>query len=394
MRRIPELDGLRCFAVAAVISVHFRPPTLSFVNNLLAMGWVGVDIFFAISGFLITSILLGMRGTNQPYRTFYARRSLRIFPPYYLVLSLICIVALSQHLFIPKSLGIGGFVFESSLVLQPILDAFRNLFVGHTLNRNTSGIDLHQLHQITEGLFVFWSLSVEEIFYLVWAPVVLRVKRNHIAIYAALPLVLCPGLRLIAHTPAFAEYTSFFFRIDSLCAGACMALLLAGAKNGSCSMKTLSRVLTIVFLLTCLLLYVMLWHTGVMHGIEPRSTLLFASLGYTLLAIASSAAVGLCALHSGGTQRVLRILRFRVVLFIGTISYMIYLIHIPVYVAVHGLLGALRSPTISWVVVPVSLGLTIALAAISWQYFERPILAWKDRKFHPSGRAETARLVC
>jgi len=83
MSRIPELDGLRAWAILAVFCVHFRPPGYR-ISDVLALGWSGVDLFFAISGFLITGILLSLRNHDRPYRTFYGRRALRIFPPYYL----------------------------------------------------------------------------------------------------------------------------------------------------------------------------------------------------------------------------------------------------------------------------------------------------------------------
>jgi peptidoglycan/LPS O-acetylase OafA/YrhL len=382
MKRIPELDGLRCLAVVAVIAVHYRSPKVTTVNHFLAMGWVGVDVFFAISGFLITTILLGMRGAPHPFRTFYARRTARIFPPYYVILSLICAVALWQHLFIPRLLGIGGFVFAPSLATQPIHDAFRHVFITHALDHSTSSIDVHQLHEITEGLFVIWSLSVEEIFYLVWAPVVLRAGRRVVAACAGIPIVLCPFLRLFAHTAGFPEYTSFFFRVDSLCAGACLALLLAVMRHDPRNSSYLDRALKVILLLSGTLLAAIAWHTNAMHGVEIRSTLLFAFIGYTALAFSSSAIVGLCAIHSGSSGIFFHALRLSPVVYIGTVSYVIYLIHIPVYIATRAVL--LRTGLLgisAWAVSLLALGLTITLASASWRYFEGPILAWKDRRF-------------
>jgi peptidoglycan/LPS O-acetylase OafA/YrhL len=80
VQRIKELDGLRTFAIFGVFLTHFRPVNQSGFD-LLNIGWMGVDLFFGISGFLITSILIGLRGHEAPYKTFYWRRSLRIFPP-------------------------------------------------------------------------------------------------------------------------------------------------------------------------------------------------------------------------------------------------------------------------------------------------------------------------
>src|ERR1700710_1023238 len=85
MKRVRELDGLRVFAIVAVIAVHYQPPFRPDLD-FLSLGWAGVDLFFVVSGFLITTILFSLRGTQHPYRVFYWRRMLRIFPPYYLVL--------------------------------------------------------------------------------------------------------------------------------------------------------------------------------------------------------------------------------------------------------------------------------------------------------------------
>ena len=382
MKRISELDGLRCLAVLAVIAVHYRPPEVTILNHILAMGWAGVDVFFAISGFLITTILLGMRGASHPFRTFYARRTARIFPPYYVVLSVICAVAILEHLFIPRLLGIGGFVFASSLSFQPIGEALRHIFITHTLDHSISNIDAHQLHEITEGLFVIWSLSVEEIFYLVWAPVVLRAGRRVVTACAVIPIFLCPVLRLFAHAPGFPEYTSFFFRVDSLCAGACIALLLVFVRRDPHKQRYLDRALKIALFLSAVSLVGMGWYTNAMHGVEIRSTLLFTLVGYTALAFFSSAIVGLCAIHTGSRRLFFRTLRLPPVVYIGTISYVIYLVHIPVYVATRAALIWVGLSRVSALAISLlALGLTITLASASWRYFEGPILAWKDRRF-------------
>ncbi|HEX5284027.1 MAG TPA: acyltransferase family protein, partial [Bryocella sp.] len=81
MSRILELDGLRAIAILLVLGCHY-PGFANRAKRLPEFGWVGVDIFFALSGYLITTILLGLRGRSAPYRTFYSRRAIRILPPY------------------------------------------------------------------------------------------------------------------------------------------------------------------------------------------------------------------------------------------------------------------------------------------------------------------------
>ena len=88
--RIVELDGLRAIAVALVIGCHY-PVVASSFWGLPELGWLGVEIFFVLSGYLITTILLRLRGREDAYEVFYARRARRIVPPYFLVLS-ICVM--------------------------------------------------------------------------------------------------------------------------------------------------------------------------------------------------------------------------------------------------------------------------------------------------------------
>lgn len=94
---LPELDGLRAFAILLVIAYHVwdyrgANPVGRAMNVLVREGWVGVDVFFALSGFLITRILRASRASPRYFRSFYIRRSLRIFPLYYAVLALLTVV--------------------------------------------------------------------------------------------------------------------------------------------------------------------------------------------------------------------------------------------------------------------------------------------------------------
>ncbi len=103
--RVPVLDGLRGFAALYVIACHYLPhsllPNARVLQKLwgvVDMGWCGVDLFFVLSGFLITGILIRAHGSDNYFSSFYARRMLRIFPLYYAL----CIVALIIVPMIPK----------------------------------------------------------------------------------------------------------------------------------------------------------------------------------------------------------------------------------------------------------------------------------------------------
>src|SRR5487761_2646269 len=96
--RIRELDGLRGIAVLAVVGEHY----FNWVPfTLFRYGWLGVDLFFILSGFLITSILLELRSSEHYFSVFYARRALRIFPPYYIALGIYLIASIAMGLNIP-----------------------------------------------------------------------------------------------------------------------------------------------------------------------------------------------------------------------------------------------------------------------------------------------------
>src|ERR1035438_8597101 len=96
MQRIKELDGLRAIAILLVLGCHYQgfAPLL---YGLPEFGWFGVDIFFVLSGYLITTILLGLRDQPKPYQTFYSRRAIRIFPPYFAALVPVFALGLIFH---------------------------------------------------------------------------------------------------------------------------------------------------------------------------------------------------------------------------------------------------------------------------------------------------------
>ena len=94
--RIPELDSIRAIAILLVIGCHYAG-FCSLLGGLPSYGWIGVDIFFVLSGFLITSILIELRCTRSPIKVFYVRRVLRIFPVYYAMILIVSTASLVRH---------------------------------------------------------------------------------------------------------------------------------------------------------------------------------------------------------------------------------------------------------------------------------------------------------
>jgi peptidoglycan/LPS O-acetylase OafA/YrhL len=214
---MPALDGLRGFAIALVTAFHFlRGPGGKAVDAISAVadaGWIGVDLFFVISGFLITGILLDARGDPRYYRNFYARRILRILPLYYGYLVLLLTVAGTTF---GRAVGADYFA------------AHQPWFWTHTTNwlllatPGPGGAG-------AAGFGALWSLALEEQFYLAWPFIVAVTPRRAL-------LRICIGvaagslaLRLVlaaAGTPAYTLYVSSFTHLDPLAVGAALAILL------------------------------------------------------------------------------------------------------------------------------------------------------------------------
>ena len=200
---LPSIDGLRGIAVLLVMQYHFwalpfslykRKPTL-LVDDGVALvfgaGWIGVDLFFVLSGFLITGILLDVKGHGGYFRNFYARRTLRIMPVYFLFLAFVIFVIPLVPLFD------GGFAVTSET------ENLRNeQFWFWTYLANIAA-SLQSIH-IQPG-FVnlhFWTLAVEEQFYLIWPLVVLVLNRQRLAITCVAMIVALVRRSMTCNTPA------------------------------------------------------------------------------------------------------------------------------------------------------------------------------------------------
>jgi peptidoglycan/LPS O-acetylase OafA/YrhL len=152
MRHVPELDGVRGLAILMVLFFHFRvghglPPATVRVDRLFAAvcsaGWIGVDLFFVPSGFLITGILYGAKGNSHYFRNFYARRCHRIFPLYYIALVVLLGI-------IPRLADLGRGLVPSRTSAVACATYLSNVWIAHH-GWPTSGLVGH-----------FWSLAVED----------------------------------------------------------------------------------------------------------------------------------------------------------------------------------------------------------------------------------------
>lgn len=389
MGRIKELDGLRAIAILGVLAAHFVPPTIR-LRDLLGLGWCGVDLFFAISGFLITGILIGLRRKEAAFRTFYWRRTLRIFPPYYFALVLMLLLALVHREHVNYREIVRHALLLSSAKPGLIKLAFsRLLFQMPQAAPAEFKQAQYSLLRFTDCFEIYWSLSVEELFYLLWAPIVLKGSRRIVMICSVAPLLVCPILRGLAHTtPHIVESFGIVFRFDSLAAGACVALVLWGVNHGYFTRKFLDRGLIAIIIVSSLALFLLVTFCGAWRGVDVRTTLAFSIFGFSLLAICSAALVGAFVRWSGELGLLSHILRSKSAVYVGTVSYTIYLIHLPTYVVVQLVMvrvfGADIFPSNRGLTILAGLlaaGCAILLAGLSWKFIESPTMRLKDRLF-------------
>ena len=318
----------------------------------MRIGWSGVDLFFVLSGFLITGILLDTRESPNYFRSFYARRALRIFPLYYLVLSAILIAA---HFFpyINKLIPIPHdrpFYFFYLNNWWPLLrDTWHGNIIGH-----------------------FWSLAVEEQFYLLWSVCVFAVRPKHILRLvvggiAGAFLIRCGLYTHSGVTRDLIENT--FSRMDALLAGAFVAILVRDP-------GLLARVKTYVYRLGILSGCVVLALIYV-YGNEG----LMDTFGYSCLAFAYAAWVLFSFARSGDGSALQKILCSKKLTTIGKYSYGMYVYHVPILTAT-SLIGSrllyFRESTALLVLfILVVIALTFITAKLSFDLYESRFLRLK-----------------
>jgi peptidoglycan/LPS O-acetylase OafA/YrhL len=391
MRRIKELDGLRAIAILGVLASHFVHEDTYF-GHFLRLGWTGVDLFFAISGFLITGILIDLRGREASFRTFYWRRILRIFPPYYIALTLTLVLAVLHAEPINHRAVLRNVLFLSSAKPALVKATVVRMFTGSPVIAPATPVPTipsqPSLPSFQESFGVYWSLSVEELFYLIWAPILLKGSRRLIILCLTAPLLLCPLLRGLAHTsPHIEESLGFVFRFDSLAAGGCVALIFYGLKSGRFAPKVVDRALVTTLVLSFLGLVVLAQRCGALYG-DVHTTWLFSVLGLSVLAATCASIVAACVRWSGKLGLGSALLTSRPVTYLGKVSYTVYLLHVPVYILI-GLMSIRflgRSPVTGGRALSLLCSLlatagVIAVAGLSWKYIESPILRLKDALF-------------
>jgi peptidoglycan/LPS O-acetylase OafA/YrhL len=359
---LPALDGLRGLAIIVVVlhnstGLEMRDSwTEKLWTFFVDAGWIGVQLFFVLSGFLITGILLDSKGKPRALRTFYLRRSFRIFPLYYVFL-------IGRFLILP--------LFMPSMAVPFVEEIPFWLYVS-----NWSEI-IRAVPLTAMGHF--WSLAVEEQFYLLWPALAMKLRVRTFA-WVCVGMVVAAlasrvGMRL-AGVPDKWMYAATFARMDGLAMGALVALALRYDEG--------RRILARVKVPLAIGAFVGL--AGVMayaHGLN-RFEWVVQSVGYTLLAVIFALIVAEVAVPKPrGWKWLVANPLLRVV---GKYSYAIYVFHVPVkfilveYATAHFARFADIHPLMDDVLFTASVGLiSFALAVISFVLIERPFLRLKDR---------------
>ena len=357
-QRIPELDGLRGIAIALVLMRHYiHHPGLLLLGP--QWGWMGVNLFFVLSGFLITSILL--RLTNQPggLKAFYARRSLRVFPLYFLALLVYFVASASVGTPQPA---------KTVLLYVTFLQAFLPPLVTHLRIIPHPG-------WVIMGFAVLWSLSVEEYFYILWAPLVTftRARRTPLLVILALILFLTPWIRFFYPDPRGGQEL-FIAQMDSLAVGCLVGILWQD--HGHRWRVSLQRHAGWLYGCVAALLAFAIW-IDFATGITKLSILnqrIFNATDYTVLWMAWSLWLVVILAVTGTSGTMPRLLRSPLLRWLGRISYCLYVVHYPIYMA-------LRNYMPHSIALIAALAASLGVSTLSWRYFEGPIARWKQHVF-------------
>lgn len=221
-QKIPALDGIRGWAVLIVFfyhygggaQSHFLP--LHILGLIDKLGWSGVSLFFVLSGFLITGILWDAIGQKHWWRNFYIRRALRIFPLYYFSIFLVVLAA---------------------AITGNFRQVLSNIWVWMLYLQNVVPLIKHQAIPLNSPVLIghFWTLAVEEQFYLVWPFVLLAAKKRETAknlCIAAILLSLAYRLCVVFYSHQPSGFCSLVFgRAGEFCSGGWLALAMRGPER-------------------------------------------------------------------------------------------------------------------------------------------------------------------
>jgi peptidoglycan/LPS O-acetylase OafA/YrhL len=380
-RNVRAFDGIRGVAIILVMFHHFEILIPACNVRVLCMklmfsnGWAGVDLFFALSGFLITGILLNTRNANNYFSAFYARRILRIFPLYYSVLVVILAVAAVRN---PRP-HIVPLVADQKLYFLYLTN-----WLGLWKGRWGPNILGH-----------FWSLAVEEQFYLIWPFCVWLLSWRTLARVAvgASVIALLARISWVAHSgPSQAIVMATVTRMDALLCGTLGAILFQQAQALSFLRQWLPRIAAVTLLGFVVSLVWLRFTRGAFSV-----SVFVETYGFTLLAVGFATLILHTAATDGSVTLLQRALCNNGLTSFGKYSYGIYVYHVPVLVLCDFFIYK-RLP-VAWTLnfwfsvlyFAFLIAVSFFIAKLSYEHFECRFLALK-RYFEPStsGRSSLA----
>ena len=339
-KHIIELDAVRAIAALSVMLLHFIPSLIS-ENNIViylkkyhSIFQFGVPIFFVLSGFLISRILFKSKNEDGFFKNFYIKRSLRIFPLYYLVCVLIFFVV--------------PYFFSNATPLSinefwPNLIYIQNFFIS--------------FHIPYQGPNHFWSLAVEEHFYLIWPLIIYYLDFKKIKYLIFVFLIFQPLLRIILINQKVDVYYLTFTRLDELLYGCLLAIYELENKKISKKELSLVLVLSLVFLALFLIF-------------SGSSNIIIQGFKYSFFGYLFFVLVGFVALNKSDK---LYFLKSKILAYTGKISYGLYMFH-PFVFYYYFLYNSTKYSIVSFIA---CFGITYLISSLSYYLFEKPILNLK-----------------
>jgi peptidoglycan/LPS O-acetylase OafA/YrhL len=372
--RIVELDGLRGVAVLLVLIhhlvVHSAITRNSFVDlytfKLAESAWIGVDLFFVLSGFLITGILYDSKNVNGYFRNFYSRRALRIFPLYF------------------------GFLAFSLAVVPSLMPEDAHLWYWTYLSNIY--IVIQNGWPDPPHLSHFWSLAIEEQFYLLWPLAVLALDRRQLIRLSIACMTVAFVLRIIMllGMSPLDGYMLLPTRMDALTAGAIVALLIR-CDEGRNFIRTWAAP---VLYASGIVIIALFLHKRGFRVFDP----LVQTFGYTFLAVAAASLIGI--LVTANDKRWLRRgLSMPWLTQLGKYSYGIYVLHHPIIFVLRDagfdarLFPQIFGSSLPGVLIFAAVAgcITLISAMLSYHYWELPFLKMKE--LFPYSRTAESRAV-
>jgi len=361
---MPELDSLRGIAILLVLFFHgfgfkMGQGHLTGLARLFIVatggGWIGVNLFFVLSGFLITGILLDSKSKPDFYKRFYIRRALRILPAYYGLLILLLFIG-QMHLLQTRQVGL-PFIGLSFVYLSNVTDLFG----------------------VPAQYAALWSLALEEHFYLLWPTLIRNVSARVVAICGLAVFLICPTLRALAYHLGYNYGAGYTWLVaDGLAIGAVLGVLSRGRLSERKAMRQFSTL--------CIVTGMGMLIVGAPFGIWFGRTFLGGSLRLTALNLFFAGVLGATLLLGSSHRK--WVVRWAFFAFLGEISYGLYLIHMLAFDVVDDVttyyfpkVSAHLSYHFGLMVLrfAVAAGLAIGVALLSRKYFEQPFLDLKER---------------